>query len=336
MSELTSIHNFAFGAPEWLVTLVVVPLLLAFAAVVRRRRSPYTVLFTNLRMLASVAALRRTRWRRRVPLIALALALTITAAALARPHVNLTVQDNSATVILVVDVSGSMAASDVTPSRIDAAIAAMHAFLAKLPKNDKVGLVTFSDKVQVVATPTTDHNAVGGALDLLAPQTGTALGDGIVAAVKLAVSSLTASGTPPVKPGQYLPAAIVLESDGAQNRGTATPQQAANLAKAAGIRVYGVALGTRYGMVTEGNGILGQSIPVPPDPGIVSLLGRVSGGQAFSATTAASLNTIYRHLGESVGRRDQTREITSWFEVAAGLILGLGIGAARAWGAPLP
>ena len=91
-----------------------------------------------------------------MPLVALALALAVTGAALARPRVrDLTVRDHSATVILLVDVSGSMAASDVTPSRIDAAVTAMHTFLDKLPKNDKVGLVTFSDKVQVISTPTT-------------------------------------------------------------------------------------------------------------------------------------------------------------------------------------
>jgi Ca-activated chloride channel family protein len=336
MSELTSLHNFAFGAPAYLLALLVVPLLLAFAAVVRRRRSPYSVLFTNLRMFAAVPGVKRTRWRRRVPLAALALALTVTAAALARPRVHLTVRDTSATVILLVDVSGSMAASDVTPSRIDAAVAAMHTFLDKLPKNDKVGLVTFSDKVQTIATPSTARAPVASGLDVLAPETGTALGDGVEAAVKLAVQSLTANGTPPAKPGQYQPAAIVLESDGAQNRGTATPQQAANLAKAAGIRIYGVALGTRYGVVTTGGGLLGSNIPVPPDPGAVALLARVSGGQAFDATTANSLNTIYRNLGSSVGKRSEPREITSWFEIAAGALLVFGVGAARAWGAPLP
>jgi len=336
VTELTSIHGFSLGAPLYLVALVAVPLLLAYAAFLRRRRSPYSVLFTNLRMFAGIPAVKRTRWRRRVPLIALGAALAVTGVALARPHVRVTVRDTSATVILCVDVSGSMAASDVTPSRIDAAVYAMHQLIARLPKKDKVGLVTFSDKVQVVSTPTTDHASVNSALDTLQPETGTALGDGVEGAVKLAVSSLTASGTPLVKPGQYLPAAIVLESDGSQNRGSAAPQQAANLAKAAGIRIYGVALGTRYGVVTEGSALIGQSIPVPPDPGVVSLLARVTNGEAFNATNANSLNTIYTKLGETVGRRDESKEITSWFEVLAGAILLFGIGSARAWGAPLP
>jgi Ca-activated chloride channel family protein len=334
MSELSTVHHFSFRSPGYLLLLLVIPLLLAFAAVVRRRRSRYTVLFTNMRMLAGVAQGRRIRWRRRVPLILLALALTVIAAALARPGVHLTVRDNSATIILLVDVSGSMQASDVSPSRIDAAVQAMHQFLDKLPKNDKVGLVTFSDKVEVLDQPSTDRNAVNSALDVLRPENGTALGDGVEAAVKLAVSSLGASVRP--KPGQHLPAAIVLESDGAQNHGTATPQAAAQLAAAAGIRIYGVALGTRYGVVTEGTALIGQSIPVPPDPGTVAMLARMSGGQAYTATTASSLNTIYKTLGSTVGRRSEPREITSWFEIVGAVLLVFGIGAARAWGAPLP
>ena len=183
---------------------------------------------------------------------------------------------------------------------MDAAVAAMHDFLDKVPKNDKVGLVTFSDKVQVRSVPTTDRAAVAGTLDTLNPETGTALGDGVEAAVKLAVQTLALDGVRP-RPGKYVPAAIVLESDGAQNRGKLTPAEAGGVAKDAGVRVFGVALGTKYGQVTEGSGIL-RTIPVPPDPGTVRLLARLSGGESFSAETAASLNSTYRHLGTSVGK----------------------------------
>jgi Ca-activated chloride channel family protein len=335
MSELWTVHHFTFSAPGYLAALAVVPLLLAFAAAVRRRRSRYAVLFTNLPRLRAVSAGRRTRWRRRVPLIVLVLALSTTAAALARPGVEVTVRDQGATVILLVDVSGSMQASDVAPSRIDAAVTAMHGFLDKLPRNDKVGLVTFSDKVRIVNTPSTDHSAVNSSLDVLNPETGTSLGDGVVAAVRLAVATVTAEGIRP-KPGDLLPAAIVLESDGAQNHGSVTPQAAAELARAAGVRIYGVALGTKYGVVTSGPALVGQTIPVPPDPGTVALLSRISGGQAYNAASATSLTSIYKQLGSTVGRRNEPREITSWFEVAGAALLVLAIGAARFWGASLP
>jgi Ca-activated chloride channel family protein len=334
MSGLTSVHHFSFSAPQYLPALLLVPLLFAFAYAIRRRRSRYGISFTNLRLLAAVRSRRRTPWRRRAGLILLALALAAAALALARPHVQMTSNDRSATIILLVDISGSMDAADVPPSRMDAAVAAMHDFLDRLPRNDKVGLVTFSDKVQIRAVPTTDRAAIGGALDVLNPELGTALGDGVEAAVKLAVQTLAIDGVRPV-PGKYGPAAVVLESDGAQNRGKLTPTAAAAIAKAAGVRIFGVALGTKYGQVTEGSGIL-RTIPVPPDPGTVQLLARVSGGQAFDATTAQSLNSTYRHLGSSVGKHRSSRDITAWFELAAALLLVAGVAAERAWRASLP
>src|SRR5205814_1675090 len=103
-----------------------------------------------------------------------------------------------------------------------------------------------------------------------------------------------------------------------------------------GVRIYGVALGTRYGVVTSGPALIGQSVPVPPDPGVVATLSRVSGGQAYDATSANTLNTIYRQLGSSVGRRSEPREITSWFELAGAVLLAAGVGTARAWGPALP
>lgn len=335
MSGFWSLHHFGFSAPAYLVALVAVPLLLGFVAVIRRRRSRYTVAFTNLEILARVVARRRGRIRRRVPLILLALALATTAAALARPRVQLVGSNRGATIILVADVSGSMQSSDIHPERIYAAVKAMRALVDELPANDKVGLVTFSDKVQVIDAPTTDHAAVESGLDVLRPEGGTALGDGVAAGIKLAVSSLALVGTRHTL-GSYLPAAIVLESDGAQNRGAITPLAAAKLAKATGVRIYGVALGTLHGYVLEGSGLLSRSIPVPPDPGTVALLARESGGEAFDATSADRLNTIYTQLGSSIGRHPELTEITSWFELAAAFMLVAGVAAARIEGANLP
>jgi Ca-activated chloride channel family protein len=334
MSHLSTAHHFTFSSPEYLLALLVVPLLVAFAIVIRRRRARYAIAFTNLGMFARVHGRRRPPLRRWIGLALLALALAFTAAALARPHVHMTEAYHGATVILLVDISGSMDAADVVPSRLDAAVAAMHDFLNASPKDNKIGLVTFSDKVNVLNLPTTDRAAVGGSLDVLNPETQTALGDGVATAVTVAVTSLAQAGVHP-EPGKFLPAAIVLESDGAQNRGKLTPQAAAELAKAAGIRIFGVALGTRYGQVAEGAGIL-RSIPVPPDPGTVRLFARVTGGQSYDATNASSLDQIYKHLGTTVGQHDVNRDITQWFLLAAAVLLVLGVAAERAWRSSLP
>ena len=327
--------HFTFSSPHYLIVLVIVPLLFLYAVVVRRRRPGYAVAFTNVDLVARLVARRPTHWWRGLPLILIALALATSTAALARPRIQLTTSNRTATIVLLVDISSSMQARDLGQivgrgqSRLEAAVAAMHDFLGQVPSNDKIGLVTFSDKVQVLNQPTTNHSVIESGLAVLKPQGGTALGAGVTEAVKVIVSSLAKDGVHHTI-GKYVPAAIVLESDGAQNRGTITPAAAAQLAKAAGIRIYGVALGKRYGYVLEGKvGFFQLKIPVPPDPGVVALLGRQTGRKAYRATTGPGLDQIYRRLGSTVGSQPQVTEITSWFEAAAAVFLVCGIGAAR-------
>ena len=330
-----STHHFGFGSPQYLLALLVVPLFFVFLALVRRRRVRYTVEFSNVAVVAAVVAKRRRRPPELLAWILLALALAAAAAALARPHIELSAANRTAMVVLLVDVSGSMQAQDVKPNRLTAVVTAMHEFLNVIPAADKVGLVTFSDKVEVIAAPTTDHAAVSTDLDVLAPQGGTALGNGVDTAVNLIVSSLAASGIHR-QPGQFLPGAIVLESDGAQTRGRVSPFQAAQLAKATGVRIYGVALGKRHAFITQGSGYFELKIPVPPDPGTVGILVRTSGGVAYAARNATRLENVYRQIGLTIGTRPQRTDITSWFELAAAILLVLAVIAARLRGAPLP
>ncbi len=330
-----STHHFGFGSPQYLLVLLVVPLFFAFLAIVRRRRVRYTVEFSNVAVVAAVVAKRRRRPPELLAWILLALALAAAAAALARPHVELSAANRTAMVVLLVDVSGSMQAQDVKPNRLTAVVTAMHEFLNVIPAADKVGLVTFSDKVEVIAAPTTDHPAVSTDLDVLAPQGGTALGNGVAAAVNLIVSSLAADGIHR-RPGEFLPGAIVLESDGAQTRGRISPFQAAQLARATGVRIYGVALGNRHAFITQGSGYFELKIPVPPDPGTVGILVRTSGGVAYAARNATKLENVYRQIGLTIGTRPQRTDITSWFELAAAILLVLAVIAARLRGAPLP
>jgi Ca-activated chloride channel family protein len=328
-------HHFAFSSPWYLLALLIVPLLLAFGAMVRRLRVRYPVLHTNVGVLAGARPSRRVRVRRLLPPILIALAVAAAAAALARPHVTLDAPGGGATIVLLADVSGSMQATDVKPARIYAAVTAMRDFIDALPKYDRVGLMTFSDKVKILAAPTTNHDAVRNALNVLSPEGGTALGTGVTEAVKAVLASLASQGVPRVT-GDYAPAAIVLESDGAQDRGAITPKTAAKLAKDAGIRIYAVAVGTPGGRIVRGSGLLREVIHVPPSPGTVRMLAQQTGGEAFTATNAAKLNTIYKQLGSTVGTHQERTEITPWFEVAAAVLLICGVGLARLWGGALP
>ena len=327
-------HGAGFGSPAGLLALLAVPLFFAVAALIRRRRSRATVSFTNVDLLRRVARGSR-RWWLRLPLLLMALALCLAAIAFARPRLQLSTAQRETTIVLLVDVSGSMKANDIRPARIFAAINAMRDFVAGVPPNDKVGLVAFSDEAQVIRAPTTDRVAVDSGLNVLSPEGGTALGEGVATAVRVLVESLGADG-PRHVPGTTVPAAIVLESDGAQNRGGITPFAAGRLAAQAGIPIYGVALGTRHGYVTTGTGLLSRSIAVPPAPGTVALLARLSGGKAFDATSDTSLNSIYRGLSSRVAHHPRLTDISPWVDLAAAVLLVCGIAAARIQGGLLP
>jgi Ca-activated chloride channel homolog len=317
----------SFTSPYWLLALLLVPAGLIFALAIDKRRSRYPVAFTNIELLAGLVQERRA-WRRWVPLALLLLALACASTALARPKARLSVPENNGTVVLVVDVSGSMRANDVEPTRLDAAVNAMRTFLDKLPPQFKVGLVAFSSEPEVLSAPTRDRQLVREALGYLMPEAGTAIGDGLQVAVRLVQSSLARAGVER-KPGQLLPAAIVLMSDGAQNRGFLQPLQAARNAKAAGVKVYTVALGTPGGVVSFGFGLYINSIPVPPDPATMRLIAAATGGTTYSARSAERLSNVYKSLGSSIGRKTELREITSWFAAAAAVFLIGAIGTGR-------
>jgi Ca-activated chloride channel family protein len=235
----------SFSSPWLLVTLVVIPALLIWLALIRRRAPQRELAYTNIDVLAAVASRRRS-WRRVVPVALLALALAAAAAASARPTAKFTTVEKHATIVLLVDVSGSMSARDVEPTRLDAASAAMRDFIDRLPHSVNVGLVQFSLQAQVLERPTTDRDLVRESLGYLFPEAGTAIGDALARTVPLVHGK----------------GAIVLLSDGTQNHGELTALQGAARAHARGIRVDTIALGTPDGALYAG----GQYEPVPPDP----------------------------------------------------------------------
>ena len=326
-----------FASPWFLWTLLLVPLVLLAALFFERRRARYTVAFTNLDLLAPIAT-RPRRVRRYLPLALFLLALAAASVALARPHAEVSVPSDRATVVLVVDVSGSMRADDIKPTRLQAAAHAMSVFASKVPKQVRLGLVSFSSDPNVLVMPTTDRSQLQEGIDLLQPEGGTAIGDALFVAVQTVQASL---GNAPRNKDGKVPGAIVLLSDGAQTRGSLTPLQGADKAKEAGIRVYTVALGTNHGTLDQGGfgffgGFANRRFPVKPDPATLAAIAKDTDGTTFQAKSAASVDQIYRRLGGSVAHHTISREISSWFVGAAALLCLLALGAARLTAGRLP
>jgi Ca-activated chloride channel homolog len=326
----------SFASPYLLALLLVVPIAAAAAWWLDRRRSRYAVAFTNFDVLASVAGSRR-RSLALLPLLLFLLAVTSATAAIARPRTVLSVPSDRATIVLLVDVSGSMRSDDVKPTRLDAAAHAMSLFVSKLPKSVRVGLVQFSSEPDVLVLPTTDRTVMQEGIDLLTPEGGTAIGDGLSAAVQVVKSAI---GDAPRDKSGKVPAAIILLSGGAQTRGTLTPLQGAELAKRAGIRVFTIALGTNHGTLGGlfgGGGFFpGGPLLVRPDPVTLAAIAKATDGKTYRAQSASKVDSIYKELGSSVAQKHVDREISSWFVGAAAVFLLGSLGAARVTGGRLP
>jgi Ca-activated chloride channel family protein len=346
----------SFQQPLFLLALLVVPLVIVLYLVMQRRRAKYAVKFTNMDVLASVVSKRRS-WRRYVAPVIFLLALSALCVALARPQQSKLVASQEATVILVVDVSGSMHATDVKPTRLGAAQKAVRIFLDHAPKNLRVGLIAFSGDANIAAPPTTDHNLVREADATIGDFTGnggTAIGDALALAVQVAQAAVGPTGgssgqTIAYHPkGSQSPVSIVFLSDGHQTRGALQPLEGAAQAKAARIPVFTVALGTPNGTLTFGNngfgggqfggpnGGFGGTIPVPPDPATLRAIANVTGGKFTDARNAKTLNDAYTNLGSRLGRKPGKTEITNeWVLLAAALLLGAGLLSAF-WSPRLP
>lgn len=332
-----------FGHPLLLLTLLLIPAAVGAWLLAERRRMRYAVRFTNLDVLAAVVAERRgVAWRRYVPPAVFLLALASACVAFARPHVTHTVGTQRATVILVVDVSGSMQASDVKPTRLQAAQAAVRTFLDRVPKNVRVGLIAFAGEPQIAAPPTTDRQLVKESLDsigMFPGYGGTAIGDALAAAVQLGETAAF-GGAQTIADGPLRNVhglvSILFLSDGSQTRGLLQPIEGAQQARQAGIPVYTVALGTPNGTLQRGFGAFTRAIPVPPDPATLHQIANVTHGQFTDARDAATLEKAYAKLGSKIGRTRGRSEITfAFLAAAAGLFLGAGLLSAL-WSPRLP
>ncbi|HEV3391825.1 MAG TPA: VWA domain-containing protein [Solirubrobacteraceae bacterium] len=312
----------SFLHPAVLIALIAIPLLAVWYIGQQRRRRSVAAAFASPVFAASVTP-RRPRWRRHLPMVAFATALAVLIAAAARPQRTVAVPVETASIMLANDTSGSMAAKDVAPSRLAAAEKAANQFLAKVPASVKVGLLEFNTHVALLQSPTTDHPLVSSALAQLRVTGGTAIGD----ALRTALHTLTSA---PKVNGKEPPAAIVLLSDGSNDVGS-DPITAAEQAASQHIPVYTVELGTAGGTVTEKRGNSTVTVPVPPNPQQLAEIARVSHGQAFTATDAKGLDTIYQRLGAELGHKKVKHEMTATFAGGGLALLLLGGVASLVW-----
>ena len=344
------------SSPYLLLTLLAVPAAVGIYLLAERRRMRYAVRYTNVDVLASVAGGRE--WRRYVAPAFFLLALATLCVAVTRPRVHSVVTSDKATVVLVLDVSGSMHTTDVKPSRLAAAQKAMHLFLARAPKKLRVGLVLFAAEPEVATPPTTDHLLVGQAVDQAGGFEGfggTAIGDAIALAVRVGLQSVNGPRQPAAVSTQRANGlvSILFLSDGRQNRGVLKPLQGAALARDAGIPIYTVALGTNgaspyfqlpsqpggfnggFTMISP-NGPLPSFVGLDPDPQTLRKIAKLTGGEFFRAKTAGAAQEAYTKLGSSIGRRPGKTEVTDDFLAGALVLLLIGGGLSALWAPRLP
>jgi Ca-activated chloride channel family protein len=303
-----------FDWPFALAALAVLPLMVALYVDRDRRRVASQAEFGNPDLLPNVVERSPGRLRY-LPPLTLLVALVFMIVGVARPHATVSVPREEATIVLALDVSRSMKATDVEPTRLDAARVAAKTFLDEVPEKFRVGVVSFATRAAVGVAPTQDRALVTTALDTLKPGEGTAIGDAVALSVRV--------GQPQAEGAQAPPRAILLISDGAQDGGRIDPSEAAQQAKRLGIPVYTVLVGTADGVVQEKlTGGFTRITRVPTNPETLEQVAKESGGEFFAAPDAEALSRVYEELGSRLGSRKEDREITDVFAaLAAGLLL---------------
>ncbi len=328
----------AFLWPEALALLALVPLLvLAYAVVVRRKRKA-ALRYASLAMVKDAIGARQG-FRRHVPPLLFLLALTLMIAAIARPAAIVQLPSQHETVILAMDVSGSMRAKDVEPDRLSASQAAAKAFVNEQPHSTRIGVVAFAGTASLVQPPTQNREDIIAAIDRFQLQRATAIGSGILVALKAIFPDVEfdlrssnprgeharrpfqdqrkpeKAGDKPVPPGSYKSAAIILLTDGQPTTGP-DPIEAARMAAERGVRIFTVGVGTPNGEILVGEG---WSMRVRLDEDTLKTIANVTGGEYFYAGSAPDLKKIYRSLNAKFVLEKKETEITALFAAAAAL-----------------
>jgi len=323
----------SFREPVVLFGLLLIPIALLAYRQLQRRRRREAAAFANPALLPNVLTA-VPGWRRHLPPLLVLLALATLIVALARPQRTVAAPQRSATVMMVTDTSGSMEATDVSPSRLAAAVRAARKFTEELPKPFRLGLVTFADYAEQQAPPTTDRAPVEAALSTLSAVGGTAMGDGLYRAIEAArvpVANEDGDGR------RRLPAIIVLLSDGANTSGRREPLEVAREARRLRIPIYAVALGTPEGEVEQTDPFgFRQRVSVPPDTATLKEIARTTRGRFFEADDADKLESIYANLGTRLSSKPIKREVTAVFAGGALLLLVAGGAMSLVWFGRVP
>ena len=330
--------------PELLWLLLLVPLLVAGYFLVLRRKKRQALRYASLGMVREALGARQ-RFRQHVPPLLFLLALMILVVAIARPSASLTLPSQHETIILAMDVSGSMRAADVEPNRIGAAKAAARAFVEAQPSSARIGVVSFAATASVVQPPTRNREDILAAIDRFQLQRGTAVGSGILVSLKTIFPDVefdlrasnprdNSRGTPldkagtsdknaagktaakTVPPGSYTSAAIILLSDGQTTTGP-NPIEAARMAADRGVRVYTVGIGTPNGEIL---GAEGWSMRVRLDEEALKNIADITHAEYFYASNAPDLKKVYESLNSRLTLETKQTEITALVAAAAAIL----------------
>ena len=312
----------SFQSPLWLLALLLVAALVAFYVILQLRRKAYAARFTNVALLGSIVP-KRPGWRRHLAFGVVALGLATLVVSLAVPSTEVRVPRERATVVMAVDVSLSMQATDIEPDRFRAMQKAAKEFVGVLPDRINLGLVSFAGTATTLVPPTTARAQVAGAIDNLDLAEATAIGEAVftsLTAIENFQSSLDAGDA------EDVPARIVLLSDGFNTVGRENTQ-AIDAARAAGIPVSTIAFGTDYGTLD----LNGETVPVPVDRSTLEQIADDTGGSYSEAASASELEQVYEDLGSQIGYTTEPQDISPWF-VRGGLLFAfLGIAASLLW-----
>jgi Ca-activated chloride channel family protein len=299
----------SFREPVLLLALALLPLAVAAYVLAQRRRRRFAIRYPAVDVLAGVVG---RSWGRHIPAALALLALTALLIAMGRPERTVAAPQRQGTVMMVTDTSGSMDATDVSPSRLKAAQAAARALGKKLPEQFRLGLVSFNNVAEQLVAPTTDRSQVNAAIDGLKVHGSTAMGDGLELGLRSARTRIKdIEGR-----SRRLPAVMVLLSDGKSERG-AEPVDVADRAKKLKVPIYTIALGTQSGTLNRG----GKAVPVPPDNVTLRDVAETTGGRFFAAPSATRLESIYENLGTRFSTRKEKQEVTAAFAGAALVLL---------------
>ncbi len=312
----------SFIWPFMLVLLFLIPVLVVVYILLQRRRQKYALRYASLSLVKEAMG-RGPGWRRHVPAVLFMLALVAMIIALARPEATTLVPSAEGTIILAIDVSGSMTATDLQPNRLEAAKAAAKAFVEKQPDTVQVAIVSFSDNAFVIQPPTDDKNSLIAAIDRLNWQRGTAIGRGLVASLD-AIAERTGQGgeinlnqdqtnsaepqPTPMPQGQYQNAIVVLLTDGENNQWP-EPVDIAQIAADRGIRVYTVGIGSEEGAVVR---IQGRAIRTRLDEQTLRTISEMTAGEYYNAQTEADLVKIYENLSTNLVLKTEKTEVTAY------------------------